>query len=371
MVDYSEIQYFLGANTPEGFHSLYSQLLRGEEAESVYILKGGAGCGKSTLLRQIDAEAQARGFKTEQILCTEDPQSLDGLVIPQLRIALVDGTTPHVVEPSFAGVVEHYVNVGSCYHRKGLQQVREEIISCSKEYKAHSLTLPSCLSAAGELRESMGSVVTTPALSQRLEKRAQGIIHREMKAKSPPVTGSVTQRFLSANTGEGRMSLYHTATLQCEKVFVLWDNYGISHGLLLPLLTGAVQRGYDVVACLNPMCPKKLEHLLIPELSLCFLTSSSDLPFELEGDRKIRLETMLDEGLLKEHRSRLRVYRKMYFALLDEIGSTLGEMNLIHKELEAIYHPYVDFGKVSELTALLGEEIFGDSPSPTDTPNAV
>lgn len=361
MVDCSQIQYFLGANTPEGFHSLYGQLLRGEEAQGVYILKGGAGCGKSTLLRQLEREAQARGLETQQILCLEDPQSLDGLVIPALKIALVDGTAPHVVEPRFAGVVEHYVNVGSCYEKKALQQVREPLMEVSKRYKVHSLTLHPCLSAAGELRESMYSVVSSPSLTQRLEKRAQGILNREIKMKSPRVTGSVTQRFLSANTSEGRVALYHTATLQCKKAFVLWDNYGISHGLLLPLLTGAVGRGYDVVACLNPMCPSRLEHLLIPELSLCFLTSSSDLPFEQEGDRKIRLETMLDEGLLKEQRNRLRVYRKMYFALLDEIGSILGEMNEIHKELEDIYHPYVDFGKLSELTKLLGEEIFGDS----------
>ena len=43
------IRYFLGANSPSGFYSLYDQLISPEEARAVYILKGGPGCGKSTL----------------------------------------------------------------------------------------------------------------------------------------------------------------------------------------------------------------------------------------------------------------------------------------------------------------------------------
>ena len=46
-----EIQYFLGANSPAGFYSLYSELLSPETANAIYILKGGPGCGKSTLAK--------------------------------------------------------------------------------------------------------------------------------------------------------------------------------------------------------------------------------------------------------------------------------------------------------------------------------
>ena len=44
-----QIQYFLGANSPQGFYSLYDQLLPTETANAIYIIKGGPGCGKSTL----------------------------------------------------------------------------------------------------------------------------------------------------------------------------------------------------------------------------------------------------------------------------------------------------------------------------------
>ena len=52
-----EIQYFLGANSPAGFYSLYSELLSPETANAIYILKGGPGCGKSTLMRRVAQQA--------------------------------------------------------------------------------------------------------------------------------------------------------------------------------------------------------------------------------------------------------------------------------------------------------------------------
>ena len=91
------IQYFLGANSPSGFYSLYSELLPPETAQAIYILKGGPGCGKSTLMRKIGERMEQEGLETEYILCSGDPDSLDALVLPRLRAAIVDGTAPQGV----------------------------------------------------------------------------------------------------------------------------------------------------------------------------------------------------------------------------------------------------------------------------------
>ncbi len=91
------IEYFLGANSPSGFYSLYDQLLPPERARAIYILKGGPGCGKSTLMRKVAAWAQETGLETEYILCSGDPDSLDAVVFPDKAAAIVDGTAPQGV----------------------------------------------------------------------------------------------------------------------------------------------------------------------------------------------------------------------------------------------------------------------------------
>ena len=93
------IQYFLGANSPRGFYSLYDQLIPIEDACSVYILKGGPGCGKSTLMNRVARVAEEANLPVEYILCSGDPDSLDAIVLPTLKIALVDGTAPHAAAP--------------------------------------------------------------------------------------------------------------------------------------------------------------------------------------------------------------------------------------------------------------------------------
>lgn len=99
MTSLPQIQYYLGANSPTGFYSLYDQLLPPEEARAIYILKGGPGCGKSTLMRKIGARAEAAGLTPEYILCSGDPASLDAVVLPERNVALVDGTAPHGMAP--------------------------------------------------------------------------------------------------------------------------------------------------------------------------------------------------------------------------------------------------------------------------------
>ena len=93
------IQYFLGANSPSGFYSLYDQLLEPMEVEELLILKGGPGCGKSTLMGQVAARAEEQGLRVEYIRCSGDPDSLDAILLPDRRAAIVDGTAPHGTAP--------------------------------------------------------------------------------------------------------------------------------------------------------------------------------------------------------------------------------------------------------------------------------
>ena len=75
-------QFFLGANSGEGFVSLYEHWIDQAAAQAFYVLKGGAGCGKSTLMRRVAQALEDEGYYVEYILCSGDPDSLDGVSIP-------------------------------------------------------------------------------------------------------------------------------------------------------------------------------------------------------------------------------------------------------------------------------------------------
>lgn len=94
--------FFLAANSGRGFYSLNDSFP--PEGVFLHIIKGGPGTGKSGFLRRIRSAAEERGLDTETVLCSGDPDSLDALYIPAIAQAWVDGTAPHVREPSVFGM---------------------------------------------------------------------------------------------------------------------------------------------------------------------------------------------------------------------------------------------------------------------------
>ena len=340
-----KVHYFLGANSPTGFYSLYDQLIDPEEAEEVFILKGGPGCGKSSLMRKVGAAMEEHGLEVEYIDCSGDPDSLDAVVIPALKTAVVDGTAPHVVEPKYPGLVESYVNLGACYDRAGLLTVRSELKGCMKGYKGCYQRAYRCLTAAAQLAEDNRSLLLTQSLEEKLARRAKGILSREMKDEGEEEGRSV-QRFLSGITWKGALYNFDTVELLCNCVYELSDPWGLAHGMLVHLATGAMASGRDVIVCPSPLCPDRMEHLLIPALSLAFVTTTPANPWPGKPYRRIRVDSMADPDLTRRNRARLRFARKVSAALLEEAVDALAQAKGMHDELEGYYNPHVDFPQV-------------------------
>lgn len=87
--------FFLGANSGQGFQNLFGRFCAPEDHYDLLVLKGGPGVGKSTLMRRIGKAMEEHGEDVEYLYCSGDPESLDGVHIPRIRAAIVDGTAPH------------------------------------------------------------------------------------------------------------------------------------------------------------------------------------------------------------------------------------------------------------------------------------
>ena len=64
------------------------------------------------------------------------PDSLDGVVLPELRCAVVDGTSPHVIEPQYPAAVDRYVDLGRFYDLAAAKAAAEEVKAHTRAYKA-------------------------------------------------------------------------------------------------------------------------------------------------------------------------------------------------------------------------------------------
>lgn len=347
------IQFFLGANSANGFSSLYEQWVDQTEIQAFYTIKGGAGCGKSTLMGRVAQNMEAAGYSVEYIRCSGDPDSLDGIYLPGKRVALADGTSPHVLDPEYTGATGHYVDLGIGYDRKALFAMRGEIIAAAKAYRACYPEAYRCIGGAMESRRRGTIPLHTEETLAKTEKRAAGILAKELK-NSRPLPGKRIRRFLGGPTCQGRILLEDTISALCERGYEIRDDCGLSSVLLVHLEKGFLAGGYDVIACPSPERPNRLEHLLIPEKSLAFVTGPMT---QKKGFRTIRTESLVEKAVWQENRSFLRLSNRVAEELLEEGMGHLAQAKACHDVLEELYHPHVDFHYGEEQTERLLEEI--------------
>ncbi|MDR1116751.1 MAG: hypothetical protein LBL09_00710 [Oscillospiraceae bacterium] len=333
--------FFLGANSAAGFSSLYDYLIDLETANDVFVIKGGPGSGKSSFMKRAASALIELGAVTEYIPCSSDPDSLDGIVFPELKVAFVDGTSPHVVEPKFPYITDRYLHTGIHCDPEKLTGVKKEIKRAFAAYRGCYPNAYRCTNAAKLIGDEMfGTVISSGAIEKTL-RRTKGVIKREIPKLA--AAASEKKRFLSAISPKGLVFLNDTVNTLCRKVYELADTYGLSHFMLCRIKDAALEAGHTIYSCYSPLNPEKLEHILIPALSLGFVTSNNITKYEGTPYRRIRLDAYLDPDVLIRNKQRLKFMKKTKLALLDEAVNDLKEAKLSHDSLEKLYNPAIDF----------------------------
>ncbi len=349
--------FFLGANSGRGFQSLFDRFCAPEAHYDLLVLKGGPGVGKSTMMRRIGAAMEDRGEQVEYLYCSGDPKSLDGVHIPRIRTAIVDGTAPHVIEPKFPAAADRYVNLGAFYDIAAAKAARGEIIRRSRACSAAYQRAYRALGAARQMADSASALAAEGLDGEKLMRRTDGIIGRELRGKGSG--GEDVYRFLGSITCRGPVWRFDTVEDLCPKIYQLQDTYGLAAPMLDRIRAAARARGFRAIVCPDPDHMESIQHLLLPELGLAFVTSREGMVYGGPAYRRVRLEGMIAPAHLKRCKSHLRFVRRVEAALREEGLEALREAKAAHDALEAVYQPHVDFEGVDRCVGRELERIEG------------
>lgn len=341
--------FFVGANSGDGFQNLFSEIVDLENTYDLMVLKGGPGVGKNTFMREIGRTMEQAGTPVEYLWCSGDPDSLDGVVLPALRCAICDGTSPHVIEPKYPAAVDRYVDLGRFYDLAAAKTAADEVKTHTHVYKAAYSRAYRCFKAARLVELDAVTAARATFDTRKALHRTEGIIARELhkRGREP---GRTTKRFLGSLTHKGYVWRFDSVDALCTRVYELVDSAEAAGVMLERLHTAAAERGWDTIVCLSPEEPDRMEHLLIPGLGLAFVTSRPGMEYEGTPYRRIRLDAMMQPS----NKGRIRFQRRMAVLLREEGVQALQEAKANHDKLEAVYNPYVDFEGVRALAALEG-----------------
>ncbi len=343
--------FFLGSCSCEGFVSHYDSLL--QDVKDLTIIKGGSGCGKSTFMKAIGKAAEEKGFSVSYILCSSDPDSLDGVLIPELSVGYVDGTAPHVLEPILCGGSANYLNFGEFYDREAMKPNEEQILSVQRKNKQQYDLIHKCLSAVKNLLDCIRCETDAPFYQEEMDAIGECLCLSGLKPKFG--TGSKSRRFLSALTPKGICFCSDTPAALCPKVYVLRDDYLLAPRVLSIVEQKALSYGYHCVSCYSPWVPHTApSHLLIPELGVCFVSDSKLFPYQGEHYCSIDLNSSVPPRVRQELSFVCKTVEELTAVVIHRL--TLAKE--LHDRIEALCRPFVDFEKVTALTTKTVSALF-------------
>jgi len=341
---------FAGNNTSRGFYSYFDYILPQDEAGRIFIIKGGPGVGKSTFMKHMAKEFANKGYALEFIHCSSDPESLDALVVPALKVAIIDGTSPHIIDPKTPGAIDEIVNFGDYWDEAGISKSKNEILKENAYIGRLFKRAYRYLAAAAIIQSDNAEIAKLAVDRQRVLEEAENIIERFFSGeKAAKTRGSVRKLFATAITPQG-LKGYTSSLFDTKHLIVLKGDSGTgTEDLLERVKEAALLLGYHVEAFYCALLPEKLEHIIIPGKELSITTSNKYHPVVSAGRQVIDLNEYLDQHVMKENKDEYEYNRLEFEGLLNRAIMTIEHAKRVHDHMEDYYKPHMNFDLVEDL----------------------
>jgi len=354
---------FPGGNTSLGFFSYYDHIIE-PDASRIFLLKGGPGVGKSTFMKKIGEVMLEKGYDLEHHYCSSDPNSLDALVILKLKVALIDGTHPHLVDPQNPGAVDELINLGEFWDESELIKNRDRIVEVNKKTGDCFHYAYRHLKVSGEIYRHM-LATTKRALDLDSLYKLVAELREKIFGHKNPVKFLPKQRslFAGAITPEGPinylntifipekpMEVVSTAPKRVKSLFILeGPSAGGKDIIVSKLIESTLEKGFTAETFYCPLLPNKPEHLYLPELKAGVISSHYPHHYPKNKNAEVIDTTTLFKPLDTLASEAVREDQSVLEDFLAKAVNWLKKAKRLHDHLEEYYVPYMDFQGIKDL----------------------
>ena len=341
---------FPGALTSSGFHHLHQYIIE-DDRNLFFVIKGMPGGGKSSMMKDIGERAFKQGYDIEYHHCPSDPTSVDGILIDKLKIALVDGTPPHAIEPKYPGLSDRMVDLTQYINSRNLNLYKEEILAAKKRNKLAYDKAFSYFKSSKSIHDLMENERNHKINRKGINKLSNDLLDRIFhKHEKGHESYGFKNRFLfsAAYTPEGFVD-YTSSILDGIKnrYYLKGDSYKEKTLLLQAIIHRANLLDYHIEIFHNPMVSSEINTVIIKELNTIISTSD---------EIKNYIYTLID---LNEYMEDIDLEEdlKIHKILIEKGTQALAGAKKNHEILETSYKRCIDYKAIDEIRENIWTEI--------------
>ncbi len=329
-------RYFVSSNGERGFQGFFEKVFSPDSFSHIYIIQGGPGTGKSSMMRLIAQRATAEGAECEEILCSSDADSLDGVILEKngKRVGVLDGTSPHVRVATLPGCKETLLNFGAFWQNEPLRREKERILwfnECKKESFSRAYSL---LAAAGAVHRAAKRTLAPYFLTAKARKDALS------KLRGRVEYGMGRYRYLRTYSMQGERRL--PEIFSDQTVYAVLGNPISAEYYLKVLIDLLKERGIAHTVYLSPLSPDHADGVAIDGGNI-LLYKAELLSDSVSVAHTIRTARFLNDSYRRDEKRRMRLLQRNEDALISEALAFLHEASISHFALERIYGAAMDF----------------------------
>ncbi|MFE0558368.1 PRK06851 family protein [Paenibacillus sp. NPDC058910] len=351
--------YFAHGNTARGAHFLYTSAFDG--LNKIFVLTGPQGTGKSTVIQSLADSLLDNDLHVQCFHSPLRPDELDGIILTELKVGIVDGRVFKGISDSGAGeiVFIHF----------------EEALDNSLILPEHFITIEDL---RGKLESAYSKVYETFAMALRIhdewekyyienmdfskaDQIAQDLIQELYAGHESDTPTASRHLFFGAATPRGAFDFIQSLTSQLERRIFIKGRAGSGKSTLLKKLASAAeQKGIEAQVFHCGFDPNSLDMLIFPKLRTAIFDSTAPHEYfpDRDGDEILDMYTRtVAPGTDEAHAAEIAGIKARYSAKMKEATSHLAEAEAIDSQIKAYYVAATNFSIVEKLHLQLQSEL--------------
>ena len=354
--------FYAGGNTARGFVGHYDSALQG--ISSIYLLKNGLGAGKSDFLRFIGHQFAKRGTPIWFLHSASVSGGLDGVIIPEAQIAIIDQSGPQRIDIGQTDAKVRTIDFGIACEASALR-IQQPIIERLRQRVQETYELAYAgFAEALRVHDDWESIFITNmnvhaanALTEELVERLFGGLCEARQAR-------VDHRFLGAATPLGPIDFVPGLTAGLKRYLIKGRPGSGKSTLLKRLAREATDRGYDVEIYHCGFEPNSLDMVIVRSLGFAIFDSTAPHAYnpERQSDEIIDMYAACIAPATDEtYADIIQELQDSYSTLMKQSTDHLIQAKNHYDDLVQIYARATDFIAIDLLKKELEREVLRDA----------